>query len=341
MPSSRKNATRFLLKYNYMRESKLESIEVSEFFDALGATNHLTVVSGKTGMARKITTSELNRPGMALTGYYDDFAEYRIQVLGLVEVVYLAKQPEEVQRERLTRLLQMHIPCVIVTRGYEPPPILLELSDKYGVPVMVTPDVTMPFMNRVSKWLDEVFSPRAIIHGELVEVFGVGVLIMGKSGVGKSECALSLVSRGHIFVADDIVKLRISAEDGLVGAVNERNGHHMELRGVGIVNVMSLYGIKGVRMEKSIDLVVTLFNWEERDQIDRSGLEVSTTEILGQKLPHMQIPVKPGRDVALLIEAAAQTYKLKALDFDVAKRFNDQLIESMIQAAEKNNRIVK
>ena len=206
---------------------------------------------------------------------------------------------------------------------------------------MVTPDVTMPFMNRVSKWLDEVFSPRAIIHGELVEVFGVGVLIMGKSGVGKSECALSLVSRGHIFVADDIVKLRISAEDGLVGAVNERNGHHMELRGVGIVNVMSLYGIKGVRMEKSIDLVVTLFNWEERDQIDRSGLEVSTTEILGQKLPHMQIPVKPGRDVALLIEAAAQTYKLKALDFDVAKRFNDQLIESMIQAAEKNNRIVK
>ena len=134
-----------------MRESKLESIEVSEFFNALGATNHLTVVSGKTGMGRKITTSELNRPGMALTGYYDDFAEYRIQVLGLVEVVYLAKQPEEVQRERLTRLLQMHIPCVIVTRGYEPPPILLELSDRYGVPVMVTPDVTMPFMNRVSK----------------------------------------------------------------------------------------------------------------------------------------------------------------------------------------------
>ena len=300
MPPSQPSTTKFLLKYNYMRESKLESIEVSEFFNALGATNHLTVVSGKTGMARKITTSELNRPGMALTGYYDDFAEYRIQVLGLVEVVYLAKQPEEVQRERLTRLLQMHIPCVIVTRGYEPPPILLELSDKYGVPVMVTPDVTMPFMNRVSKWLDEVFSPRAIIHGELVEVFGVGVLIMGKSGVGKSECALSLVSRGHIFVADDIVKLRISAEDGLVGAVNERNGHHMELRGVGIVNVMSLYGIKGVRMEKSIDLVVTLFNWEERDQIDRSGLEVSTTEILGQKLPHMQIPVKPGRDVALL-----------------------------------------
>ena len=125
-----------------MRESKLESIEVGEFFNALGATNHLTVVSGKSGMARKITTSELNRPGMALTGYYDDFAEYRIQVLGLVEVVYLAKQPEEVQRERLTRLLQMHIPCVIVTRGYEPPPILLELSDKYGVPVMVTPDVT-------------------------------------------------------------------------------------------------------------------------------------------------------------------------------------------------------
>ena len=324
-----------------MRVTKLDSIEVGEFFQALGSQNHLTVVSGERGMTRKITTSELNRPGMALTGYYDDFAEYRIQILGLVEVCYLAKMKEEDQRERLSRLLQMHIPCVVVTRGYEPPPVLIELSDKFGVPVMTTPDVTMPFMNRVSKWLDEVFSPRAIVHGELVEVFGVGVLIQGKSGVGKSECALSLVSRGHIFVADDVVKLRISSEKGLVGAVNEKSGHHMELRGVGIVNVMSLYGVKGIRMEKSIDLVVTLFNWEERDQIDRSGLEESTTEILGQTLPHMQIPVKPGRDVALLIEAAAQTFKLKSLDFDVAKRFNDQLIDSMIQAAEKNNKIVK
>lgn len=324
-----------------MKETRLKSITVAEFYEAIGEKNGLKLVSGSAGLDREITTAELNRPGMALTGYYDDFAEHRIQVLGLVEVCYLSKMPEEMQRERLNRLLAMSIPCVVVTRDYEPPAVLLELSDKYGVPVMRTAAITMPFMNRVSKWLDEVFSPRATIHGELVEVYGVGVLIMGKSGVGKSECALSLTSRGHIFVADDVVKLRISAEKGLVGAVNEQTGHHMELRGVGVVNVMSLYGVKGIRVEKSIDLAVTLFNWEERDQIDRSGLEETTTEILGQTLPHMMIPVKPGRDVALLIEAAAQTFKLKSLDFNVAQRFNDNLIETMRAAAERNNRIVK
>ena len=324
-----------------MKETKLRAITVREFFEAQSEKNHLTLVSGAKGLEREITTSELNRPGMALTGYFDDFAEHRIQVLGLVEICYLARLPEEVQRERLNRLLQMAIPCVIVTRGYELPPVLLELSERFDVPLMRTPDVTMPFMNHVSKWLDEVFSPRAIVHGELVEVFGVGVLILGKSGVGKSECALSLVSRGHIFVADDVVRLRISSEKGLVGAVNEKTGHHMELRGVGLINVMSLYGVKGIRIEKSIDLAVTLYNWEERDQIDRSGLEESTTEILGQKLPHMQIPVKPGRDVALLIEAAAQTFKLKSLDFDVARRFNESLIETMKLAAEKHGRTLK
>jgi HPr kinase/phosphorylase len=194
---------------------------------------------------------------------------------------------------------------------------------------MRAPGITMRVINKISAWLEEEFAPSTKVHGVLMEVHGVGVLIMGKAGVGKSECALSLVERGHILVADDVTELRTTDGLTLMGYANPRIGHHMEIRGVGIINVQSLYGVKSVRMQKHIDFIVTLEEWEEGRAYERLGMEQAYVEILGLRMPNVVIPVKPGRDVALLIETAAQNEKLRGLGFNVARAFNEQLLASM------------
>ena len=302
---------------------------VRNLVDAVGAQMGLRTVAGEEGMGREITAAEVNRPGLALAGWYDYFAKHRIQVLGKVEVYYLRRLSSVERRSRIRTLMQMRIPAFIVTRNYLPPAELIELGAAFKVPVIRSPGITMRVINKLSSWLEEQFAPTTQVHGTLVEVHGVGVLIMGKAGVGKSECALSLVERGHILVADDVITLRVTEGNLVTGFANARIGHHMEIRGVGIINIQSLYGVKCVRMYKHIDFVVTLEIWQEGKSYERLGLDSSYMEILGVQLPNLVIPVRPGRDVALLIEAAAQNEKLKALGFNVARNFNEQLLAGM------------
>lgn len=297
--------------------------------DELGESMHMSVAAGEKGLDRVITAAEVNRPGLALTGYYDYFAKHRLQVLGKVEINYLRSISSDEHTDRVRELMQMRIPAFIIARNYVPLHETVDLANEYNVPIIRTPYMTMRVVNKLSAWLEEQFAPTTQVHGVLMEVHGVGVLIMGKASVGKSECALSLVERGHILVADDVITLKVSEGILLTGYANPVLGHHMEIRGIGIVNVQSLYGVKSVRMWKHIDFVVTLEPWQENRNYERLGLDQEYSEILGIKLPNVVIPVKPGRDVALLIETAAQNTKLQSLGFNAAQQFNKQLLSSM------------
>ncbi len=311
-----------------MKSEKI-SVTVQELLDGLGTEMKLKVISGFNGLNRTITAAEVNRPGLALAGYYEHFAKHRLQVLGLVEMDYLKNISSKEHSERLGRLMQMRIPAFIIARNFIPLPETVALSNKYHVPIIRAPGVTMKVVNKTSIWLEEQFSPSTKVHGVLMEVYGMGVLITGKASVGKSECALSLVERGHILVGDDVVSLKLTEGMFLTGYANPMIGHHMEIRGIGIINIQSLYGVKSIRMWKHIDFVVTLEEWKEDNNYERLGIDDNFIELLGMKVPNVLIPVKSGRDVALLIETAAQNEKLKKLGFNVARDFNEHLIASM------------
>lgn len=307
----------------------IKKITVRDLLDSMSREAGLSIHSGEEGLDRRITAAEVNRPGLALTGWYKYFAKHRLQVLGKVELYYLKSLSSERHTEIIRELMKMRIPAFIIARNYRPLPETVALSNEYSVPVLRSPIVTMRLVNKLSAWLEEQFALSTQVHGTLMEVHGVGVLIMGKAGVGKSECALSLVERGHILVCDDVITVKVTEGSFVTGFANEKLGHHMEIRGVGIINVQSLYGVKSIRMWKHIDFVVTLEPWREGEQYDRLGMEQEFKEILGVSLPNVTIPVKPGRDIALLIETAAQSFKLKDHGFDVARAFNDKLIATM------------
>ncbi len=318
-------------------KSKKIFVTVQELIDGLGDEMKFKVISGFNGLNRHITAAEVNRPGLALTGYYEHFAKHRLQVLGLVEMNYLKSISSAEHYKRLAQLMQMRIPAFIIARNFVPLPETVDLSNKYNVPIIRVPGVTMKVVNKTSAWLEDQFSPSTKIHGVLMEVYGMGVLIMGKASVGKSECALSLVERGHILVGDDVIKLKLTEGIFVTGYANPMIGHHMEIRGIGIVNIQSLYGVKSVRTWKHIDFVVTLEEWQENKSYERLGIDNKFIDLLGVKTPNVLIPVKPGRDVALLIETAAQNEKLKKLGFNVAREFNDHLIASMNKKNCKSN----
>ncbi len=318
-------------------KSKKIFVTVQELIDGLGDEMKFKVISGFNGLNRHITAAEVNRPGLALTGYYEHFAKHRLQVLGLVEMNYLKSISSAEHYKRLAQLMQMRIPAFIIARNFVPLPETVALSNKYNVPIIRVPGVTMKVVNKTSAWLEDQFSPSTKIHGVLMEVYGMGVLIMGKASVGKSECALSLVERGHILVGDDVIKLKLTEGIFVTGYANPMIGHHMEIRGIGIVNIQSLYGVKSVRTWKHIDFVVTLEEWQENKSYERLGIDNKFIDLLGVKTPNVLIPVKPGRDVALLIETAAQNEKLKKLGFNVAREFNDHLIASMNKKNCKSN----
>jgi len=304
-------------------------VTVQNLVDKLGAEMKLKVISGFKVMNRPITAAEINRPGLALSGYYDHFAKHRIQILGLVEISYLKSITSAEHLERIGKLMQMRIPAFIIARNYIPLPETVKLSNIYNVPIIRTPFITMKVVNKISAWLEDQFAPTTKVHGVLMEVHGMGVLIMGHAGVGKSECALSLVERGHILVCDDVVSLKLTEGAFITGYTDTTIGHHMEIRGIGIINIQSLYGVKSVRMWKHIDFIVTLEEWQDNKDYERLGIDNNYIELLNTKVPNVLVPVKPGRDAALLIETAAQNEKLKKLGFNVAKEFNEHLIAAL------------
>ncbi|MDP8218218.1 MAG: HPr(Ser) kinase/phosphatase [Candidatus Theseobacter exili] len=312
-----------------MKEKEMKGIRVEDFFNGLHDELKLDLVAGHSGMKRRIKVAEMNRPGLALTGFFKYFARNRVQILGKVEISYLKEMTVSLRKKRIKELFDQKIPAIIIARRYVPPQELIDEANNQDIPVFRSSVVTMHMVNLATIFLENCFARTTVINGEFVEVFGVGVLILGDSGVGKSECALGLVERGHRLISDDAVNVRTLSGNILIGSGDEHTKHHMEIRGLGIINVQTLFGAGCVRKEREIDMVVTLEEWASHKDYERLGIDDLKYSIFDVELPHIIIPVKPGRDIGLLIEVAALNHRLKGMGYHSARDFNEQLINRM------------
>ena len=307
----------------------VESISVQDLVNASDKALQLNLVCGERGLNRLIRDKSINRPALALTGFFKNFGAKRIQLFGAGEMAYMRELPASRQLEIMQRMVDKHVPCIVVSRHLLPTPAMEKLAEESGTPLFRTPLATKDFSAQTILILEELFAPRVAEHGTLMDVKGIGTLIRGKSGVGKSEWALALIERGHSLVADDLVYITLHNERYPVGKSSDLNRGYMECRGLGIINISELFGIRSVRLEKEINLVVTFKEWKQGMDEERTGLEHDTFEILGIRVPHIILPVRPGRDMARLVEVAAMIEALKLLGHDSAKEFNDRLIAFM------------
>lgn len=321
----------FLGKLIRMTES---SITVEQFYKCHAIPLELRLIAGESGLKRKIREGTVNRPGLALTGFYKHIADKRIQIFGSTETKYLYSLSQRLLRIRIRNIFRRPIPCVIFARSLNPPPIFLEEAENFRIPVFKSPMVTMRLINRATIFLESDFAPATNEHGSTVDILGIGTLIRGTSGIGKSECVLSLLERGYSLVADDLTKIRLTNGSELVCYGPEISRNHMEVRGIGIINVASMFGVGSIRAEKVLNIIVTLMEWDKVEDVDRLGIDRQFYEILGIKVPHVIIPVKPGRDMARLVEVAALDQKLKDLGRNTALEFNQRLIQNMQQTHE-------
>src|SRR5258706_1582302 len=312
-----------------MENASLPIVTVECFYINQAEKLHLKLVAGGAGLSRKIQEGAVNRPGLALAGFFKYFAMKRVQVIGGAEWQYLKSIRAEEAQRRVGDLLKQKIPCLVFARNFNPPKYALETCDKLEVPMFKTKMVTMKFINAATIALEMELAPTTTEHGSLVDILGIGVMIRGESGIGKSESVLALLERGYSLVSDDIARIRVVEGRELVATSSETTRYHMEIRGIGIINVPAVFGVAAVRPEKRVDLVVTLMDWDKMEEVDRIGLEQQAYNILGTPLPHVTIPVRPGRDLARLIEVAALDQKLKGLGYNPAQEFNQRLIERM------------
>ncbi len=304
-------------------------VTVESFYESHAEKLQLKLEGPRVGFDRKIREPTINRPGLALSGFYSYFAEKRVQVLGAAEQAYLSSLSERQKAERFRLLCAQRIPCVVISRGTHLSPELLGIAEEAGVAVLRTPMVTMRFINAATIALEGDFAPGGTEFGSMVDILGIGVLIRGQSGVGKSEAVLGLIERGYSLVSDDVTRVKVLEGRELVCTAPDMTRYHMEVRGIGIINVVSIFGIGSIRLEKRLDLVVTLEDWHDLEAVDRIGLDQEFYEILKLQVPHVRIPVRQGRDVARLIEVAAMDQKLKSLGRNSAVEFNDRLLNLM------------
>ncbi|RHP43989.1 MULTISPECIES: HPr(Ser) kinase/phosphatase [unclassified Clostridium] len=268
---------------------------------------------------------DVNRPALQLTGFFDHFDRERVQIIGYVEQAYINTLPREVRVERYDKLLSSEIPCVVYSRGQEPDEDMQDLCLHYQVPLMVSDKSTSDLMAEVIRWLKVKLAPCISIHGVLVDVFGEGVLIMGESGIGKSEAALELIKRGHRLVSDDVVEIRKVSDATLVGSAPDITKHFIELRGIGIIDVKSLYGVESVKDTQNIDMVIKLEDWDKDKEYDRLGLEDRYTEFLGNQVVCHNIPIRPGRNLAIIVESAAVNYRQKKMGYNAAQELYNRV----------------
>ncbi len=310
-------------------------LRLESLLHELAAPLSLGLVGGASGLAREIEGPDLNRPGLALSGFLDYFPAERLQILGKTEVTFWRTLPAKLRRERLQTIVGELKPAgFIVSHGVEPPPDLVEACEKAGVAVLATPMPTTKFVSELTLFLEERLAPSATIHGSLVDVFGVGILLLGESGVGKSECALALLDKGHRLCADDVVEVRRTPEKQILGTGVRALKYHMEIRGLGIVDVQSLFGARAVRERKLVELVVQLAPWDPAKRYDRTGLEEQTYALLDILLPMHELPVKSGRNMAVLVEVAAMNFRLGAMGIHPAERLNEQILKGLRLAGE-------
>lgn len=310
-------------------------IEVSDLVQKYGEYLHLNIVAENEAMNKPIKYPEVHRPGLSLSGYINSYAEKRILIFGKVEIEYLYHLDSNVRMSRLKLILTRNIPAVIIARRYLPPKEVIYLCKKENIPLFRTSMSTMNFLNKLTVVLSEEFSPTITCHGTLVEVYGIGILIQGDSSIGKSEAALGLIERGHRLVSDDIVRVKKREGGYLEGSGPDLTRHLLEIRGIGIINVAHIYGAVCVSWSKRIDTIIKLEEWDNNHFYDRIGLEEKYLNLSGVKVPFLILPVKPGRDVVLLIETIVLNYRLKKMGYNSAKEFNIKLLEAISNRQKK------
>lgn len=304
-------------------------ITVERFYTEQASALQLKLVAGAAGLKRIIREPTVNRPGLALAGFTRYFASKRVQVIGNAEATFLKSLSPELRKKRYEDLFSYKVPCIVYSRNLKPDKLLVQAAEKAGVPVFVCPFITMKFINLATLALEMLFAPKGTEIGSMVDILGVGVIVRGESGIGKSETVLALIDRGYSLVSDDITRVTLIDGREVVGTSAELTRNHMEVRGIGIINVAAMFGVKSIRDEKRVDLVVSLKSWNEVPDVDRLGMEEEYVKILGVDIPHITIPVRPGRDLARLIEVAAFQTKLKQSGYNAAKELNDRLIAQM------------
>jgi len=307
----------------------MKEITVEQLLNEQREALKLELVAGEKGLKKTITTSDINRPGLALAGYFDYFAYQRIQVFGRTELSFFATLEENRLRKVLETMFSYDLRCLIVTLQQEIPHPLREQAERKAVPLLRTSLATTKLVSSLAHYLEDKFAPETSIHGVLMDVYGVGILILGKSGVGKSELALDLVERGHRLVADDVVYIKRKEDGSLVGQGSGLIKHHMDVRGLGIIDVPKLFGVGAVRNRKPLGLVICLEDWDQNKDYERLGWEQETYTILDISLPKLTIPVRPGRNLSIIIEAAALNDRLKRMGHDTVQELEKRLLEAM------------
>jgi HPr kinase/phosphorylase len=305
------------------------SFSLKELLDDTEYGLGLTLLTGGRGLEHRISSSRIQKPGLALAGYTEHLHPTRIQVLGNTEISYLKNIDEPVATESIRTLCTFPISCFIITKGLHPPQFLLEHAGAAGIPVFGTHHQSSTFISLITKFLEERLLPTTHMHGVLMDVLGVGILLSGKSGIGKSECALDLVIRGHRLVADDMVFIKKKMPAALVGQSEEAIQHLMEIRGLGIINIKDLYGVSSIREKKIIDMKLELVEWDPEHEYDRLGVDDRHVTILGVDIPHISIPVRPGRNLGSIIEVAARNFLLKGMGYHSARDFQERLMARM------------
>lgn len=297
-------------------------VTITELIEKLGLRNMTMELDTD---AIVLVHPDVNRPALQLTGFFDHFDKDRVQIIGYVEQAYLDKLTPERRHEVYDALISSHIPCLLFSRGMKPEEDVLELCNHYGVPCMVSEKTTSDLMAEVIRWLNVKLAPMISIHGVLVDVFGEGVLIMGESGIGKSEAALELIKRGHRLVSDDVVEIRRVSDETIIGSAPDITRHFIELRGIGIIDVKTLFGVESVKDTQAIDMVIKLEEWDREKEYDRLGMEDQYTEFLGNKVVCHSIPIRPGRNLAIIVESAAVNYRQKKMGYNAARELYNRV----------------
>lgn len=307
------------------------ALTVRALVERLGDALRLTVLGSPEGLAREIPTSDASGPGLVLAGYTGRFVHQRVQVLGETEVSYLKSLDEDTRRAHLRTYFSYPIPCVMVTKGQSLPEGMDDEARRAGLAILVSELKTQPFYRIITPFLENEFSPSLSLHGSLADVFGVGLLFTGDSGIGKSECVLDLVERGHRLVADDLVLARRKGLDVVIGRGHELQRHFMEIRGVGLIDISAIFGIHSVRQQKRIEVVVDLVVWNQSLQVDRTGLDGETITLLGVEIPKITVPLNPGKNITVISEVIAMNHLLRYTGVDAAHSFNERLKSTMIK----------
>jgi HPr kinase/phosphorylase len=308
----------------------VEALSIARLFEDQRQELQLEQLTETLASRREITVSDIHRPGMALMGFVENFLPERIQILAQTELTYLASLSPSAVREAIDRLFQFSMPLVVVCKGLEAPPYLIQRANQEQVPVLRTPHSTTPFIHSLTSYLDTMFAPEITVHGSLVDVYGCGLMFTGRSAIGKSETALDLVERGHRLVADDVVTITRRHGDVLIGTGNQLLRHHMEIRGLGIIDVQSIFGVRSIRLQKRVEVEVNLRVWSDDEEYERVGLDEKKTDILGVEVPLVQVPITPGKNITVIAEVIALHYLVKVYGgYSPAEKLNQHMLEVM------------